>query len=87
MDYFKTKLKNEELAEGGRCSHLGKFEEKFQIAECCITDLPEGLRHSDFPKREFSKKTLLDDVNEYLGIAIFQITMVQCQMIPLNCYH
>ena len=52
-DYFKTKLTNEELDEGGRCSHLKKFSEKFQIAECCITDLPEGLRHSDFPKRSF----------------------------------
>ena len=51
--YFKTKLTNEELAEGGRCSHLKKFPEKFQIAECCITDLPEGLRHSDFPKCKF----------------------------------
>ena len=48
--YFKTKLTNEELDEGGRCSHLKKFSEKFQIAECCITDLPEGLRRSDFPK-------------------------------------
>ena len=52
-DYFKTKLTNAELADGGRCSHLKKFPEKFQIAECCITDLPEGLRHSDFPKRKF----------------------------------
>ena len=49
-DYFKTKLTKEELDEGGRCSHLKKFSEKFQIAECCITDLPEGLRRSDFPK-------------------------------------
>ena len=55
MDYFKTKLTNEELDEGGRCSHLRKFDEKFHIAECCITDLPEGLRASDFPKREFWK--------------------------------
>ena len=52
-DYFKTKLKDEELDEGGRCSHLKKFPAKFQIAECCITQLPIGLRHSDFPKREF----------------------------------
>ena len=56
MDYFKTKLTNKELDEGGRCSHLKHFDEKFQIAECCITDLPEGLRASDFPKREFSQK-------------------------------
>ena len=47
---FKTKLTKEELDEGGRCSHLKKFSEKFQIAECCITDLPERLRRSDFPK-------------------------------------
>ena len=53
FDYFKTKLTDEELAVGGRCSHLKKFPEKFQIAECCITDLPEGLRHSDFPKCKF----------------------------------
>jgi len=52
-DYFKTKLTKEELDEVGRCSHLKKFPEKFQIAECCITDLPEGLRHSDFPKCSF----------------------------------
>ena len=52
-DYFKTKLTKEELDEGGRCSHLKKFSEEFQIAECCITDLPEGLRHSDFPKCSF----------------------------------
>ena len=87
MDYFKTKLKNEELAEGGRCSHLGKFEEKFQIAECCITDLPEGLRHSDFPKCEFSQKpilTMLKNRYRYLGLEIFQITMVQYRTIPLN---
>ena len=68
MDYFKTKLKNEELAEGGRCSHLRKFEEKFQIAECCITDLPEGLRHSDFPKREFSQKPFLTMLKNTGGI-------------------
>ena len=53
-NYFKTKLKDEELNDGGRCSHLKKYPDKFQIAECCITDLPEGLRYSDFPKREFS---------------------------------
>ena len=52
-DYFKTKLTKEELDEGGRCSHLKKFSEEFQIAECCITDLPKGLRHSDFPKCSF----------------------------------
>ena len=54
LDYFKTRLTNKELDEGGRCSHLKQFDEKYQIAECCITDLPEGLRHSDFPKRKFS---------------------------------
>ena len=52
-DYFKTKLTDEELDEGGRCSHLKGFEKKFHIAECCITDLPEGLRYSDYPKRKF----------------------------------
>ena len=53
-DYFKTKLKAEDLDEGGRCHHLKRFEDpKFQIAQCCITDLPEGLRDSDFPKRKF----------------------------------
>ena len=52
-DYFKTKLKAEDLDEGGRCYHLNRFSAKFQIAQCCITDLPEGLRHSDFPKRKF----------------------------------
>ena len=52
-DYFKTKLTKEELDEGGRCSHLKKFSKEFQIAECCITDLPKGLRHSDFPKCSF----------------------------------
>ena len=56
FDYFKTKLTNEELAAGGRCSHLKKFSKKFRIAECCITDLPEGLRYSDFPKCKFLKK-------------------------------
>lgn len=53
-NYFKTKLKIKDLDEGGRCSHLKKFPEKFHIAECCITELPEGLRHSDFPKRMLS---------------------------------
>ena len=56
-DYFKTKLTNRELDEGGRCSHLKKFPKKFQIAECCMTDLPEGLRYFDHPKSPFSQNT------------------------------
>ena len=59
LDYFKTKLKKEELNEGGRCSHLNNFDEKFHIAECCITDLPEGLRYSDYPKRKFLQNNFL----------------------------
>ena len=58
-DFFKTKLTNRELAEGGRCSNLKKFSTKFQIAECCITDLPEGLRYSDSLKCAFSQNNLI----------------------------
>ena len=32
---------------------------KFQIAECCITDLPEGLRYSDSLKCAFSQNNLI----------------------------
>ena len=67
-DYFKTKLKDEELDEGGRCSHLKKFPEKFHIAECCITDLPEGMRHSDFPKRELLQNSYFQHKYEFLRI-------------------
>ena len=54
---MKTRLNDEDL--NGRCSHLKNYPEKFHIAECCITDRPEGLRHSDFPKRELLQNSIL----------------------------
>ena len=50
--YLKTALNqtDDDWKNGKRCSYLDNYPDKYHFEECCITDLPEGLRDADIPK-------------------------------------
>ena len=63
-DYLKTRLDDiyTDWRTDSRCSYLNDYEDdKYHLAECCITDLPEGLRDADIPKGQ-SKPFLFPNI-------------------------
>jgi len=76
--YLKTPLKNDNnWKSNSRCSYLKDYDNKYHLAECCITDLPEGLRYYDIPKRptDYSSRTKDFNLETISGRSIFSSSL------------